>query len=372
MRLFPCRPALLLPLLLSPVVACGPSEVLLGDTQGVSRVVAGVLAVRAATLSAVENGPARETPLSIPVGVALAPDGGFWLSDRLIRRVAHVSLAGELRWVLGGGINCGLPRPGPGTPAGLCLAEPGALALLPDGRLVIADPEGHRVYTFDPTDSTVAVLIGTGAEASGADGAVAASAPVFAPAGLAVGADGSVYIAERRGNRVVRVTPEGQLQVVAGTGVPGDAGDGGPATAAELRFPAGVAIFGDTLYIADTQNHRIRRVVGGQIEALAGLGREGYGGDRRGAGEAVFRRPTHLLAVPGLLFITDSGNDRIRVIRLAADSIDTWAGTGAREPGGDLLEPARTSVSGPQDLSAFGRTILFADSGSFVVRRVIR
>jgi hypothetical protein len=158
----------------------------------------------------------------------------------------------------------------------------------------------------------------------------------------------------------------------AGGGTFGDAGDGGLAVDAALRAPAGLAWSGDTLFVADAGNHRIRRVVRDTILAFAGLGAVGFSGDRGPAASALFRDPG-IIAVDGtLLFVADRGNLRVRIIRLGADSIDTFAGTGDAAPGPDLLEAGRTAIAGPAGVAAAGRAVFVSDSGGFVVRRVVR
>jgi len=359
--------------LLPWLAGCGATEIVVGEAPGVARIVAGVLGQTHAISfpdSALE-GRATAMPIGSPAGVVGREDGSFLFADILRRRIGAVSPAGDLTWPVGRGA-CGVPGPVGTDPRLLCLALPVALALAADGTLLIADAAGHRVYRFDPAGNDVRVVLGTGTPGLAAEGAVAAQAPTTRPGAVAVGPDGAAYVAETGNHRVVRVAADGLVSAVAGTGAAGDAGDGGPASAAALRGPAGVAWSGDTLYVADAGNHRLRRVVRDTIRAFAGLGAVGFAGDRGPAASALFRSPG-LLAVGGtLLFVADRGNHRLRLIRLGPDSIDTFAGTGNAAPGPDLLDAGRTAIAGPAGVAVGGRAVFVSDSGGFVVRRIVR
>jgi len=145
---------------------------------------------------------------------------------------------------------------------------------------------------------------------------------------VAGGPDGSVYVAEKGAHRVRRIDPEGIVWTVAGTGSPGFSGDGGPALAATLRRPSGVAIGPDgSLYIADTGNHRVRRVApDGRIDTVAGDGAPRYEGDGGSARSASLNSPTDVAVDPaGGVYILDRDNGRVR--RLGSDgNISTVAG----------------------------------------------
>jgi sugar lactone lactonase YvrE len=359
--------------LLPWLAGCGATEVVVGEAAGVARVVAGVLGESHAISfpDTVVPGRATALPIGSPSGVVGREDGGFLFGDLIRRRIGAVTPDGNLSWPVGRGA-CGTPGPDGTDPRSLCLVLPLGLALAGDGTLLIADFGGHRVYRFDPAADDVEVVLGTGAQGLAADGAVAVQAPTYRPAAVAVGPDGAIYVAEAGNNRVVRVGGDGLVAAFAGRGTIGDAGDGGPAVDAALRAPAGLAWSGDTLFVADAGNHRIRRVVRDTILAFAGLGAVGFAGDRGPAASALFRDPG-MLAVDGtLLFVADRGNFRVRIIRLGPDSIDTFAGTGDGAAGPDLLEAGRTAIAAPAGVAAAGRAVFVSDSGGFVVRRVVR
>ena len=199
-------------------------------------------------------------------------------------------------------------------------AEPvGGLAVENDGTLYIADRGGNRVWRYS-RDHQLSVYAGTGVSGDSGDGAAATDAKLHSPIGLAVDdRRGYVYIADSANNRIRKVDRSGVISPVAGTGgFYGDAGDGGPALQAHLSFPFGVAIARDgTLFISDTGNNRVREVTpSGEIQALAGTGHGGFAGDGGAASRAELSAPEGI-AVDGAgdLFVADTINHRVRELR---------------------------------------------------------
>lgn len=141
--------------------------------------------------------------------------------------------------------------------------------------------EGRRRSSVDPYQQVLVTVAGTGQPGFSGEGGPATQAQLQYPMAAAVGADGSLYIADAANARVRRLTLDGRLVTVAGTGVMGFSGDGGPATQAQLNAPVAVALGPDeSLYIADRDNGRIRRVdPQGQMSTVAGNGQNRYGGD---------------------------------------------------------------------------------------------
>ena len=190
----------------------------------------------------------------------------------------------------------------------------GGLVITPEGVLFIADRAGNRVMKFDGSLSSYAGTGQPGLE----DGGDAKSAKLNWPIGLALDKQENLYIADTQNKRIRKVDhATGTIKTVAGSGVfEGDSGDGGPATQALLSFPFGLAIAsnGDVV-VADTGNHRLRVVTGGTISALAGTGRWGLAGDGAPAIDAEFDGPEGVaLDASGNLFIADTENQRVREI----------------------------------------------------------
>jgi sugar lactone lactonase YvrE len=168
----------------------------------------------------------------------------------------------------------------------------------------------------------------------GGDGGPATSALLNQPTGVAVDAAGNLFIADEFNNRVRRVdATTGVITTVAGNGSSGYAGDGGPATAAALNGPFGVAVDAQgNLYIADTGNNRIRRVdaATGVITTVAGDGTNRFGGDGGPAVNASLSSPRGVAVdAAGNLFLTDTFNSRIRRVDVGTGVITTVAGNGS-------------------------------------------
>jgi trimeric autotransporter adhesin len=195
----------------------------------------------------------------------------------------------------------------------------GGLAVGNDGTLYIADRAGNRVWKYS-RDHQLSVFAGTGEAGSSGDGAAAKDARLHSPIGLAVDDQrGYLYIADSGNNRVRKVDRSGVIGPAAGAGgFYGDDGDGGPALQAHLSFPFGVAIARDgTLYISDTGNNRVREVLpSGQIQALGGTGQGGFAGDGGAAGDAQLGAPEGIaIDTAGDLFVADTINQRVRELR---------------------------------------------------------
>jgi len=356
------------------VTACGPTEVVVGEAQGVARVVVGVLGMthQLAFPDVADSGVATEQAIGSPGGLVASEDGSFFFVDRSRRRIGEVSAEGELTWPIGRGA-CGTAFTAGTTPANLCLDEPYDIIRDAPGALLVSDHGGHRVYRVDLAADAVEAFLGTGAPGAALDGSDASSAPTYYPGSLALGPNGAVYVAESGNHRIVRVRTDGTVEVVAGAAdTAGERGDGGPAVEALLRDPSGLVWMGDTLFVADGGANRIRRIVNDTIYAYAGLGAPGFAGDRGAAAAALFRDPGPMVVIGSLLLVADRGNFRVRVIRVGPDSIDSFAGTGQAAPGPDELDIGRTAIAGPVGLAAAGRAVFLSDSGGYVVRRVIR
>jgi sugar lactone lactonase YvrE len=195
------------------------------------------------------------------------------------------------------------------------LRQPHSVALAPDGRLLICDVGNHRGRAVDLASGLITTIGGTGERRPTPDGAALAGAPLDGPRAVAVDVDGTIYLALREGNAIHRIDPRaGTIHHLAGVGAQGYAGDGGPASRATLGGPKGLALLGRGLYVADTENHAIRRIDldSGVITTVLGTGARGDGpdGDPR---RCALARPHGLCAGPGgVLYVGDSEAHRIR------------------------------------------------------------
>lgn len=271
---------------------------------------------------------------------------------------------------------CGTGAPGyngDGLPAGVAqLNWPRDMAEGPGGSLYIADTDNDRIRKVGP-DGRISTAAGTGVRGYEGDGGFAASARLNRPRNVEACADGTLYIADTDNHCLRRVDPDGWIRTVAGKGFSGYAGDGGLAEGALLAWPQDLAVGGDgSLYVADTGNHRIRKVSpDGQIATLAGTGDCGYGGDGGTAGCAVLARPRGVFVAPdGSVYVGDTENHRVR--RVEADgTITTVAGSGIQGYRGDGDLAVRAALAWPRGVVvAAGGWIYVADCGNSVIRRV--
>jgi sugar lactone lactonase YvrE len=331
----------------------------------------GVACVWAGTGTAGFNGdglPLRESRLYSPLDVSFAPDGAPWVIDFNNHRLRRVE-SGRFSTKVGG------LRPGDGdeaqadlTPAGaagtdVLLNHPTDLAFEPDGRLLFAAWHNFKIRAWTPGDGLVHVLYGGKYYMGGysGDGGPAASAAFNFPKSLVRLADGTLYVLDQRNQRIRRVaSDEGRtVTTVAGDGKAGFAGDGGSALSAEFRFeggnapmPSGALALGPDgkLYVADSLNHRIRRIdlAADRIDTVAGTGIAGFGGDEGPALESQLSNPRDLEFGPdGRLYVADTDNHRVRAIDLATGVITTVAGTGVQGNGPEGRKATETDLHKP-------------------------
>ena len=257
------------------------------------------------------------------------------------------------------------------------LAQTAPMPLLPSGiaydaagNLYFADT--HRNQVFESTlAGALLVVAGSGVQGNSGDGGAAIGAELNRPQGIAIGSDGTLYIADT-GNQRIRSVAAGQIATFAGTGSAGFGGDGGPATAAAFNTPTALAIeAGGALLVCDTGNQRIRRIRAGLATTIAGNGVQGFGGDGAAALSAELDTPAGVaVASDGRIFVADSHNARLRVI--ATDgSITTFAGTGQRGYSGDGGAATAAELSLPRGISVTSAgAVVFADSNNQRIRMV--
>ena len=318
-----------------------------------------------------DGGPAVQTQLYGPVGVAVDGSDNLYIADRN-NSIRKVDPTGTITTVAGTGEQGFGGDGGPAVQAQL--ASPTGVAVDGSGNLYIADSGNERIRKVDPT-GTITTVAGTGERGAGGDGGPATQAQFAFPADVAVDGSGNLYIADRDTHRIRKVDPTGRITTIAGTGEYGGDGDGGPAVQAQLTFPNGVAVDGSgNLYIADSGNDRIRKVDStGTITTVAGIGEDvsdsGYSGDGGPAVKAQLAGPVGV-AVDGSgnLYIADRGNRRIRKVD-SRGRITTVAGTG--EYSGDGGPAVRAQLNSPAGVAVDGSGNLYiADRDNGRIRKV--
>ncbi len=351
-------------------VSIGAGRVLIADTNSNRIRTIGPTGVIQSLATGTPGGDSQNpTSLSRPTDVVEA-GGEVFVADRGNVRVAQLTDAIPLT-VAGGGF----VRNRDGIPATEArLFDPTDIAFDSLGNLLVTDREDDRVRRVRP-DGIIEAFAGSGAEGASGDGGAAIAAAMNGPSSVATGLNGDVYIVDELNNRIRKVDPSGVITRVAGAGPAGFSGDGQSARDALLNRPSGVAVGPDgSVYIADSGNHRIRKVGLNQvIETVAGTGNPAYSGDGGFSTQAALRNPTGIAVDSvGNLFIADEGNDRIRtVLAQTPQFILAVAGDGAPN---DLLElrafegqdtPARVIELDPE-IDGLRYEVLLFDDGAQV------
>jgi DNA-binding beta-propeller fold protein YncE len=272
------------------------------DAQGILHHVAG----QPVAGDSGDGGPALAAKFNGPHNLAVLPDGRVLIADTWNGRIRVVDPATGLIQTLAGY----------GIPAAEAKARgPYCIALNPAGtKLYIADL--HRVHVLDLATGQLAIVAGNGQRGVPTDGTLATAAPLVDPRAVAIDRTGNVYILERNGHALRVVTPDGRIRtVVNASGKKGATGDGGDALLATLNGPKHLCIdHDDTVIIADAENHLVRRYVPatGKILRIAGTGKMGTTGLDGPPDHCELARPHGVTIHPdGTLYITDSYNNRI-------------------------------------------------------------
>jgi sugar lactone lactonase YvrE len=307
-----------------------------------------------------DGGPATQARLAFSFSVIVDAAGNVLIADTDNNRVRMVSPSGMISTVAGTGKGGFSGDGGPATKAGM---NPWTLALDAAGNLFIGDSGNYRVRKVS-TDGLITTVAGSGKGGFSGDGGPATEARIHGPGGIAVDAAGNLFIADTDNHRIRKVSPEGIITTVAGSGPTGiakglSAGDGGLATEARLNGPFSLALDrAGNLYFSENgdflgsnKGYRVRKVdAKGIITTVAGSDGRGFTGDGGPATQAHLDTPTGVAVdAAGNLFIGDWGNLRVRKVD-ASGIISTVAGGGTKGYVDGALATA-TRLGGPFNLA---------------------
>jgi hypothetical protein len=267
-----------------------------------------------------ELAPAAQ--LSAPHEVRFDSKGNILVAERDSHVVRHVDMKTRIITTVAGTGVAGYS--GDGGPAKAAqLNQPHSIVLDGADNVLICDINNHRVRRIDARSGVISTFAGTGENAPSPDQGGMLTSPLAAPRSIEIAPDGTMYLILRAGNKVLALEPaRGQMRRIAGTGEFGFEGDGGPALTAKFGAPGsafngpkGIALGGNTLYIVDTENHAVRAIDlrSGLISTVAGTGQRGDGpdGDPR---TCKMARPHGVFIQGRSIYIGDSENHRIRVL----------------------------------------------------------
>ena len=273
------------------------------------------------------NKPALETSLFLPRDVAIDRQGNIYIADTSNYRIRKIDISGIITDIAGNGIP---GFGGDGGPAGeASFSRVSGIAVNNAGEIFLADTGNHRIRKIS-REGIISTVAGTGENGYSGDNGPANQAMINYPYGVACDDQGNLYIVDTSNQRIRKVGPAGIITTIAGSGDYGFSGDNGPAVQASLWSPSGVAVDEDgALYIVDRANHRIRKVdAQGVITTIAGNGIRGYSGDG-GPAELAHLHTPDSVAVDrsGNVYISDEQNSRIRMVS-GNGIITTVAGNG--------------------------------------------
>jgi uncharacterized protein (TIGR03437 family) len=317
-----------------------------------------------------DGGPAVSAMLAFPNDVTMDSHGNLFIVDTGNVRVRVVTPDGLIKTIAGTGVQKSTGDGGPAVNASFIFPE--NITFDAQGNIYVSDTADSTIRRIS-TAGTITTFAGTHQFGYSGDGGPAASATLAQPQGLRFDAAGNLYVAEYASNHIRRINSNGVIDTVAGDGQARFSGDGGPAKAAELAFPASIALDSSgQIYISDSDNQRIRKIsTGGVITTVAGTGAADTLQDGGPGTSASLASPTALaMDKAGNLYICDVENQRIRQLRTGG-TIVTFAGNGSIAFSGDGGPATSASFAYPSAVALdVAGNLYVADRNNHRIRRI--
>ena len=319
-----------------------------------------------------DGGPALQAYIQRPTAVAISNQGNIYIANEKNYRVRMVNPEGVISTVMGTGNSDMQSEDRLAIETNIENAY-GVATDKEDNLYVMS--RGHSKIFKVGNDGIAQRIVGTGEMGFGGDGGLAIDAKISFANHLVVDPKGNLFIADTGNNRIRKVSPNGIITTIAGTGEMGFGGDGGPALEARFAYPVAIAIDEQgNLYIADFNNHRIRKIsTDGIITSVAGTGESEYDGDGKPALESQIGEPCGVVVDSnGYIYIGDQLNNRVRVVT-PSGMIYTVAGTGVRGHTGDGGAAEMAQMSNPDIIALDNAGNLYIpDHTNGVVRKLTR
>ncbi len=267
-----------------------------------------------------DGGPATAATFYDPIDLISDNSGNIYIVDNVNQRIRKIDTFGIITTFAGNGIRSYSGDGGPATAASL--NDPSRLTIDPAGNIYFADAENNVIRKVD-TSGIITTVAGNNVSGFSGDGGPATAASLSQPLGVAIDGNGNMFIADHFNYRIRKVNTSGIISTYAGNGTPGNTGDGGPATAASMEYPNGVAVdFSCNVYFTDWTGETVRKIrTSGTISTVAGNGTAGFSGDTGPAIAAELDGPNNLIFDPSMnLYIPEYYNNRVRKISNLGES----------------------------------------------------